>query len=113
VSEACKDPCWIRLELLKRCEDATTSRAERDATLDRAIVRAEAAERERDALKVVLVQAVLRLGQYTGMCRCPGMTCVEACNECDKTQGLVNRGHAALAALSSWDVTDTDGLVFE
>jgi len=46
--------------------------------------------------RVLLKESVDRFDQYTGPCPCPGVTCVESCAECRKTQGLVNRIHAAL-----------------
>lgn len=43
-----------------------------------------------------LRDALSRLDQYVLGCACPGMPCVTACPECDKTQGLVNRCRANL-----------------
>jgi hypothetical protein len=45
-------------------------------------------------LRTILSEARIRLDQYIGMCACPGMPCVTACSECDRTQELVNRMRA-------------------
>jgi len=43
-----------------------------------------------ETMRDLLSQARIRLDQYIGMCRCPGESCVSACGECNRTQGLVN-----------------------
>jgi hypothetical protein len=50
-----------------------------------------------DGREAVLLECVNRLGQYVGMCRCPGKACVEACDECDKTQAIINGVRSLLA----------------
>jgi hypothetical protein len=52
--------------------------------------------RQAVAFRAALEVTVERLGQYTGMCACPGVSCVESCGECDKTQALVNGVRALL-----------------
>ena len=49
-----------------------------------------------EALEQLLDEARTRLAQYVGACVCPGMPCVTACPECNKTQDLVNRIDEAL-----------------
>jgi hypothetical protein len=67
------------------------------ATLDAAYRDGREAEDCLRGREAVLRECLNRLGQYIGMCRCPGKACVEACDECDKTQAIINGAHSLLA----------------
>lgn len=64
--------------------------------LDAALVREVSASEERDSARALLKESHDRLSQYTGGCACPGVSCVESCSECHRTQGLVNRIYAVI-----------------
>jgi hypothetical protein len=68
-----------------------------DARLGESIRVEEGLRSDAVRMHAMLTKTVARLDQYALGCKCPGVSCVEHCAECDKTYGLVNEARRLLA----------------